>query len=191
MSDVEPDTAELLSELTRELRRIQHEVTPERRSFHRDIARFTSEVAIPALILMLKTNIQMLELLRRTIRIAEGREPSRERGTEMRKRAEQLGQVTLSRLDEVLVELQTAVEGRPNDDRTQQLIDDARALREQIQDEFEGESTHEGVSIDVEEELRALKDNLDDETAGSGDGASGDGPDDSTRGDADTPDDER
>ena len=178
-ADGEPDVTELLADLTQELRRIQREVEPERRSLRRDLARFTSEVAIPAMILVLKTNIQMLELLRRAIRIAEGRERDHASG-EMRQRAERLGQATLSQLDRLLVDLQSAVEGRPNDERARQLIDEARSLRKEIQNEFETDldSETEGVNIDVEAELRALKNDIDnhsddeDDKPDDGDGTS-------------------
>ncbi len=99
----------------------------------------------------------------------------------MRKRAEQLGQVTLAQLDNVLSELQGAVEERPDSDRSVQLIEEARNIRQQIQDELntDGESIEDAdeVDIDVEAELRALKDDLDDQpdTSGNGDGSTGDG----------------
>lgn len=191
MSDAggEPDVTELLADLTQELRRIQREVEPERRSLRRDLARFTSEVAIPALILVLKTNIQILELLRRTIRIAEGRELDHGQGGEMRERAERLGQATLSQLDTLLVELQSAVEGRPNDERARQLIDEARSLRQEIQDEFETDldPETESVNIDVEAELRALKNDIDQPPSSGSDGdgsnkGNDDGSDDTSGG---------
>jgi len=185
MSDTspDPDITELLADLTQELRSLQQEVEPDRdRSLRRDLARLTSEVAIPGLILLLKTNIQVLQLLRRAIRIADGRNPRQSRETgEMRKRAEQLGQVTLAQLDNVLSELQGAVEERPDSDRSVQLIEEARNIRQQIQDELntDGESIEDAdeVDIDVEAELRALKDDLDDQpdTSGNGDGSTGDG----------------
>jgi hypothetical protein len=177
MSDAsaDPEVTELLADLTRELRSLQREVEPDRQDpLRRDLARFTSEVAIPGLILLLKTNIQALELLRRAIRIADGREPRRERvDSEVRERAERLGQVTLARLDDVLGELQGAVEERPQSDRSVQLIEEARDIRQQIQEEFETDSEDvETVDIDVEAELRALKDDIDDGKKG-GDGRSG------------------
>ena len=200
MSDeTDPDVAALLADLTRELRRLQREVEPDReslrphRSLRRDLARFTSEVAIPALILVLKTNIQVLELLRRTIQIAEGRETGRARATpEVRDRAAQLGQATLSGLDRVLVDLQAAVEGRPDDERAQQLIEEAQTLRAEIADELDGEPEETAaVAIDVEQELRALKDDLDngagDEGTGYGGEETGHDGGDTDEGDDGTP----
>ena len=179
----DPDVTELLADLTQELRSLQQEVEPDRdRSLRRDLARLTSEVAIPGLILLLKTNIQVLQLLRRAIRIADGRPPRQSRGTgEMRDRAEQLGQITLARLDDVLSELQGAVEERPDSDRSVQLIEEARNIRQQIQEEFktdgEGVEDVDDVEIDVEAELRALKDDLEDQpdTDGNGDDSTDDG----------------
>jgi Asp-tRNA(Asn)/Glu-tRNA(Gln) amidotransferase A subunit family amidase len=189
MSDAsaDPDVTKLLADLTRELRDLQREVEPDReRSLRRDLARFTSEVAIPGLILLLKTNIQALELIRRAIRIADGRQPRRERvDSEVRERAERLGQVTLARLDDVLSELQGAVEDRPQDDRSVELIEEARAIRQQIQEEFETDDEDvEEVNIDVEEELRALKDDLDDNGNEGADGGRGSGRDEHSGGDS-------
>ena len=187
MNDADPDVTELLADLTRELRRLQREVEPgrrrPRRPSPRGLARFTSEVAIPALILLLQTQIRTLELLRRTIRLAEGRDPRGEHtGSEMRKRAETLGQATLTQLDDALSEVQSAIEGRPESDRAHDIISEARDLREQIQNELdsepasvedsttlhrktgriedEGENT-DPVGIDVEAELQSLKDQTD------------------------------
>jgi hypothetical protein len=169
MSDAsaDPDLSELLADLTRELRRLQREVEPDRRSrsrrrsVGRDLARFTSEVAIPGLILLLRTNIRALELLRRAIRLAEGREPQSSSPSSMRQRAETLGSVTLSQVDTVLGELQSAVEERRDDERAQELIAEARTLREQIQSELDTDGEEvDAVDIDVEAELRALKDDI-------------------------------
>ena len=175
----DPDLTELLADLTHELRRLEREVEPEPRGrlpTRSELARFTSEVAIPGLILLLQTQIRALELLRRTIRLAEGREPT-PRHQSVKNRAEQLGTATLSQLDSVLAELQSAIDGRPEDDRAKRLLDDAQRLQEQIQSELETKtaqqspSTDEPVSgtvepmdtvgIDVEEELQSLKGTLD------------------------------
>jgi hypothetical protein len=186
-SSGDPDIAELLGDLTQGLRRLQREAESSRdRPLRQDLARFTSEVAIPGLILLLKTNIQALELLRRAIRIAEGRELRQERTSpEMRDRVERLGQVTLARLDDVLTEMEDAVEGRPADDRSVELIQEARNIRQQIQEELgaDGEDADE-VDIDVEAELRSLKDDIDDATGDSTNGTDdGTDPDEPGTGD--------
>lgn len=178
MSDADPEVTELLRDLTRELRRLQREVEPDRKvrpPTADELARFTSEVAIPALILMLRTQIRALELLRRTIRLAQGHDPtSQPRAPNVRAHAERVGHATLDQLDSVLADLQDAIEARPNDDRAQELIDEARGIREEIQAELEpaedGLPETDPVDIDVEAELESLKSQLEDDDE--------DGPDD-------------
>lgn len=192
-ADGEPDVTELLTDLTRSLQELQREVEPDRRlrpPTPRELSRFTSEVAIPGLILLLRTNIRALQLLQRTIRLAEGREQTGggSAASEARDRAERLGRATLTQLDDTLSELQSALEGRPTDDETRELLSEARRLRGEIQDELTesgqpeegvpgdspGETTDESVDIDVESELRSIKDNLEDDP---GDGNQSDGRD--------------
>jgi hypothetical protein len=204
-ADADPDVTELLADLTRSLQEIQTEIEPDRRlrpPTPRELSRFTSEVAIPGLILILETNIRVLKLLQRTIRLAEGKDPTGGKAVpEMRDRAERLSRATLSQLESTLSEVQSAVEGRPDNDETQQLLSEARKLRDQVQDELERRSqqragTTEGASdegsegqgidqtelqddtvdIDVEAELKSIKDNLDDVEDGS-DGQADDGSD--------------
>jgi hypothetical protein len=190
----EPELTELLRDLTRELRRLEREVEPDRRirpPTGNELARFTSEVAIPGLILLLKSQIKALELLRRTIRIAEGRQVrgASTGATEVRNRAEQLGSATLTQLDAVLADLQDAIEGRPANERSNELITEARELQERVQAELSTEDTEpsasevEQVDIDVEAELRSLKDQVEEDPGDDGNGHAGggdtDGSDDS------------
>jgi len=205
MSDADPDVTELLTDLTRSLRELQREMEPDRRlrpPTPRTLSQFTSEVAIPGLILLLQTNIRALQLLQRTIRLAEGREPTDSSATasEARDRVEKLGRATLTQLDETLSEVQSALEGRPPDDETRELLSDARQLRDEIQgkladgsdgsagdpdsDERPVDRERDTVDIDVESELQSIKNNLEDDdgdddqshgTAGSeGNGRPGD-----------------
>jgi len=203
-ADTGPEVTELLADLTQSLRELQTEMEPERRlPTPRQLSQFTSEVAIPGLILILQTNIKALQLLQRTIRLAEGREP-RSSGSavpEMRERAEELSRATLAQLDDTLSDIQSAVEGRPEDDETRQLLSEARRLRDEIRDELESGdagaqpsdaagSERDGakqdgvtreedmVDIDVEAELRSLKGNLEDDEPDS----PGEGPTDGDRG---------
>lgn len=198
MSDApeEPELTELLRDLTRELRRLEREVEPDRRirpPTGNDLARFTSEVAIPGLILLLKSQIKALELLRRTIRIAEGRQvrSASTGASEVRNRAEQLGSATLTQLDAVLADLQEAIEGRPANERSNELITEARELQERVQEELSTQDTErsfsegEQVDIDVEAELRSLKDQVEDDP-GNGQDSPADG-DDSDDDDPDSP----
>lgn len=190
-TDSDPEVTELLADLTMELRRLQREVEPERPRglpTRHDMARFTSEVAIPALILLLQTQIRALELLRRTIRLAEGRDPTN-RQRAVRTRAEQLGDATLAQLDTVLTELHAAIEGRPENDRARQLLDEAKTIQREIRDELDVDDssdqradteidstqpTSDALAIDVEEELRSLKGELEGSDGDGGDNRDGD-----------------
>jgi len=175
MSDADqPDVTRLLRDLTAELRRLQREVDADSGPpgpSSGDLSRFTSEVAIPGIILVLETNIRVLRLLRRTIRMADGRDPRRERGqSEVRARAEALGQTTLEKLDDALAELQSSVEESEGGEM-EEILREARALQTDIRErldsgqesdlEARGSVDGEPVGIDVDAELRAIKNDLD------------------------------
>lgn len=202
MSDSEPDPelSELLTDLTRTLRELEREVEPERPDGPRlptpsELSRFTSEVAIPGLILLLRTNIRALQLLRRAVRLADGRNPSPDGAvTEARSRAEKVGRASLSQLDDVLSELQSSLEARPEEDEASEILSRARDLRQELQNEMQregtdvsvedsegidGETQDDAVSIDIESELRSLKDNIDEAENGDDNGED-DGDDDGT-----------
>lgn len=185
-ADTDPELTALLSDLTGTLRELQEEAEPDRRPrlpSPETLSQFTSEVAIPGLILVLETNIRSLQLLRRAIRIADGRDPSPD-GTvaDVRSRAEEVGQATLRQLEGSLDELQSALEERPPDDEARQLLSRARELQEEVTQQLDAERTapsdsdadgdvetvdrtpddgSESVSIDVESELQTIKENLD------------------------------
>lgn len=193
----EADVTRLLRDLTRELQTLQRELESERRRglpTRKQLSRFTSEVAIPGIILILETNIRALKLLRRAIRLAEDHEPQQSRGqqaaTEMKSRAEQLGQATLSRLDETLAEMQSSLEEQGKNDEVSELVAEARTLQQQISNQLDSakldgtaaqtaanttdspeagfdEPGSEPIGIDVEDELRSLKDNLENDDPGS------------------------
>lgn len=176
MSDDDEDVTALLSDLVGTLQDLETEVEPGTESgvprppTPEELLRFTSDVTIPAAILILKTNIEALKLLRRALRLAEGRPTNASGGQAVRDRATELSQATLSRLDDALTDLQGAVEGRPEDDQARELLAEARELRASLADQLaeepgvNGETTAEGtnVPVDVDAELRSLKDDIDD-----------------------------
>jgi hypothetical protein len=213
MSDAEsdPELAQLLTDLTTTLRELEQEVEPERPQGPRlptpsELSRFTSEVAIPGLILILRTNVRALQLLQRALRLADGRNPSPDSAvSEARTRAEEVGRASLAQLDDVLTDLQSALEARPENEQADELLSRARELREQVQDELAEDGTSpeeqgdgadpgmdqsDAVGIDVESELQSLKDNLDDVEAGDDQpDADGDAGSDEDGDDSDGPDD--
>lgn len=185
MTDPDDDISTLLSELVRTLQDLQREVEPRTESGRprpptpAELVRFTSDVTIPAAILVLKTNIEALKLLRRALRLAEGR-PATDSGT-VQERATELSRATLARLDDALSDLQGAVEGRPPDAEARELLTEARQLRESLAEQlarsesldggdFDAESTE--VPVDVDAELQSIKDDIDDVSDGNGEGGS-------------------
>jgi len=177
MSDSsDDDVTALLSDLVRTLQDLETAVEPTtvdgrpRPPSPSELLRFTSDVTIPAAILILKTNIEALKLLRRALRIADGRPSTSQSGTEeVRRRATQLSKTTLSRLDAALTDLQNAVEGRPQDEEARRLLEEARELRADLAAQLESESPGEvsdavegtEVPVDVDAELRSIKDEID------------------------------
>jgi hypothetical protein len=185
----DPDITRLLRDLTRELQRLQRELDGgPRPPSPGDLSRFTSEVAIPGIILVLETNIRVLQLLRRTIRMADGRDPrGNAGGSEVRARAERLGETTLAKLDDALAELQSSLEDREGNE-VDDILREARDLQAEIrerldvpdQPEVEADTQadidgDEPIDVDVDAELRAIKSDIDDEDGGEG--RAGDGQD--------------
>jgi hypothetical protein len=188
------DLARQAADLARSLRDLQRELEPDRRRgprppSPRELLRFTDEVAIPGLILLLETNIRALKLLQRSIRLADPGEGRRERegGSAVRDTAVEVSQETLSRLDSALADLQEAIEGRPENDEAREVLDDARSLRAEINDRLapgtatDGTTTEESASVestdeqvdvpvDVDAELQSIKDQVHDDSGGEGSG---------------------
>ena len=186
------DLTALITDLVTTLQELETEVEPTtdsglpRPPTPGELLRFTSDVTIPAVILILKSNIKALKLLRRALRMADGRPTSTGSASdEVRQRASDLSRATLSRLDDALTDLQQAVEGAPEDEEARELIQEAQQLRDQIRDQLADETGERGdsepaqvtdVPVDVDAELRSIKDDIDsrDETdsgAENGDGS--------------------
>lgn len=180
MSGSETELTRVLSELTRSVEQLQSELEPSggppRPPTPRQLARFTSEVTIPAIVLVLETNVRALKLVQRALRIANGREPSSGAGGATRERAVKLGEATLSRLDDALADLGDALEGRPPDDEARRLLDQIRDIESEVESQLAAADTDVsvddsarsgGVDIDVDAELQSLKDDIDDADDGS------------------------
>jgi hypothetical protein len=188
----------LVGDLVQAVEELQSELdsggrSPLRPPTPRELARFTSEVTIPAIVLALETNVRVLKLLQRTLRLASGADPGTSSTTGARERAEAAGRSTLSRLDDLLADLQSALEKRPSDDPARELLDEAQSLRVELDDRLaaaggdnEGEQARPGggdgstsgdgteVDVDIESELRSIKDDVDGDDDGdeSSDGKS-------------------
>jgi len=183
MTDRDDELAETLDELTEtiaELRAELETVRERRRQRLRpptpgELLQLADEVAIPTLVAVLEANLRALEAFQRGIQLVRTDREVRDRSDAVadatRSRAEELRRTTLDGLDTALVELQRAVgEGAlPRDRRARELIEEARELREEVDDRLR-DAGSEAVEIDVADGRR------DEETAGSDD-AAGDGED--------------
>jgi len=196
-SSDDTDVGPLVADLVTTLQELETEFEPRTESglprppSPRELMRFTSDVGIPGVILLLRTNIEALKLLQRALRLADGRAPTTGSGSaEVRQRAEQLSRTTLSRLDGALADLQDAVEGRPEDEDARELLDEARELRNEVEERLrqraDGDAPaldadesddpaetvpDESVPVDVDAELRSIKDEFGSGLDGNGDGA--------------------
>jgi molecular chaperone GrpE (heat shock protein) len=165
-----PSVEQQLSELTDRLDRLQAELKRDRRPplvprppRAEELRQFTSEVAIPGLILLLETNVRALKLLQRTLRMSQRSENA---SAETAQRASELGSTALARLDDALAQAQSALEGQPPDSEARELLDEARSLQQEVQNRFEDddlESIETGPVVDVEAELQSIKDQVDDD----------------------------
>jgi hypothetical protein len=198
MSDRGTDTklTREVGALIRTLEDLQDELDPGRRRrlglpTPRDLLRFTSEVTIPATILVLETNVRVLRLLQRTIRLTTGEaETSTDASSGVRDRATALGRETLRGLDAALADLESTVEGTPSDDEAASLLAEARTLRDEVDARLaaegelgdasgveDGESSRrdrERVDVDVEAELQSIKDDIDEGSDPEDRGSDGD-----------------
>lgn len=132
------DLSRLVGELVTALRDLESELepAPDRRMrppSPRELRRFTSEVAIPGVILVLETNIRALRLLQHALEVRERADRTREGVDRVSDRARSVSETSLDRLDDALADLEGAIEGRPPDDEAATLLEEARALRAEVQ----------------------------------------------------------
>ena len=145
-----------------------------------ELLELTDEFAIPALIAFLEANVRALEAFQAALRLARAGEAVGARGRETRREGERLGRDALDRLDDVLVDIQGALDGRPQDPTARTLADEARALRDEIDERLaesdrretgsahdrtvpvreEPDESGEDVAIDVDAELDSIRDSV-------------------------------
>ena len=107
-----------------------------------EVLRFADEVAIPGTIAVLEVNIKLLETVQRAIRVVDTGSRARDRAEDARGRASEsasrladVSDGTLSRLEDSLSDLQSALDGGgvPEDGAAGELLSEARALREDVE----------------------------------------------------------
>ena len=123
-----------LTELRRELRAERRRTPPKPPSLS-ELLRFTEQYTIPTLIALLEATIQSLELLRRTLRLADPERAVREESQTARRRLDSVGAEASGQLAGVLAELRTALSEAdlPENPESRRLIDDTQELTSEIE----------------------------------------------------------
>ena len=177
-----PDRAELaaqLDELEATLTDLRGELTDSQRGPPRpprlgELLRFTEQYTIPTLIALLEATIKSLELLQRTLRLADPTRAAREESEAARGRLDEVGTEAGQQLAGALAELRTALSETdlPENPESRDLIADARELTGEIEGRLrEAEGT---VSDQWDRERAGRRAQRDDATAGNGKPTAGD-----------------
>lgn len=157
------------------------------------LVEFTSEIGIPAAILVLRTNVAALELLQRSLRMLGDHEPRDDRSS-VRDRATEVASTSLSGLDAALADLGSALDAGSGDRSPDELLEEARRRTEELEAQLEstgarglggGTTAGPGTAVDVEAELESLRQSVDrsDATPDDGRDDSDDAHDDDGNGD--------
>lgn len=167
-SDPDEELADRVRRLEATLEALQDELesqdrglVPRRPPSIREVLAFADEFAIPAAIAVLDANRRMLELLQGAIRATE-------RGRSVGAASAPIARETVDRLDRALSDLQTTLHetSLPENDDARQLLQEARELRDEIDDRLAATGADTGedsaVEIDIDGEIESLKDDLDD-----------------------------
>lgn len=133
----------------------------------REVLRYTDQYAIPTAVTILQTQIQLLELLQQTIRLAERGDRAVSHAESTRAQAEVAAKETISRIEQAVRDLQDALtgEGLPADDQMNQLLQDIQRLNAELEESLETSTKADaaiadGHQVDVESELEAIKDEV-------------------------------
>jgi hypothetical protein len=168
----DPGIDRVLAEMVRSLRELEAELGarsgrgPLRPPTPSTLTRFASEVAIPGAILALRVNIETLKLLQRTLRMADGRTATGASEAEFTDRTRRVTRAALERLDDGLLAVRRAVEGRPPDDEARRLIERVRSLQADVEAQLDATGELEdppsgGVPVDVDAELESIRESID------------------------------
>ena len=100
-----------------------------------ELLQFTEQYSIPTLIALLEATIQSLELLRRTLRLADPGRATREETTNAQRQLDRLGTEAGEQVATTLEDLRNALSAteRPSNPESQRLLEDARGLTAEIE----------------------------------------------------------
>ncbi|ODR82219.1 hypothetical protein BG842_19670 [Haladaptatus sp. W1] len=160
----------------------------------REVLSFTGEYAIPTLITMLEANVRALKALQQIIRLVDPEyDPTEQARSDLSARAGRASRATLDRLQDTLNDVEGALTegGLPEEPRARRILEDARRLSDDIREEVSAgsEQADEGreladnsdaeeaeleeevdqPEVDVDAELRSIRDELGVRGNGSGD----------------------
>ena len=163
IADTASELADVLEDLQTELRESQRTgpfgfpapPTP------RELLRFTDDYAIPFMIAVLETNIRALRLLQGAIRLVDTGEQARQDARSTRDRAVSFSQSTLSRLDDVLSELEDSTlevsNGEyPRNPEARTILQEARDLRRELTEALAGSTRQTGSSQSTSTETTTI-----------------------------------
>ena len=130
LDELEATLTDLRSELRNEEQRGPPQ--PPRLS---ELLRFTEQYTIPTLIAILEATVRSLELLRRTLRLADPERAASEESAAVRGRLDEAGSEAGRQLADALTELRTALSDAdlPENAESRDLITDARELTGEIE----------------------------------------------------------
>jgi hypothetical protein len=124
--------------------------------------RLTERLAVPAAVAALEANVRLLEFLQDRLRAIEAREAGETRAT-----TTDVSERLLGRLDDALARMEDAIAEAdlPADAEARRLLERARDLNEEVRERAAGAEPprQDVVTIDVEEELDQLREDVGDE----------------------------
>lgn len=161
-----PSLSKLVAELAGAVADLQREMSGNRGRRGRGsgvdrLLRFTTDVTIPATILVLETNLRALGLLQRALRLANESERDYESTS-----VPTVGRSVVDHIDDALADVQSAVQSSAVNEQTRDQLEEVRELNRQLESRLAELSTDdgddEGATVDVEAELESIKQTYDD-----------------------------
>lgn len=126
--------------------------------------RLTERLAVPAAVAALEANVRLLEFLQDRLEAVERRE-----APDPGRTVTAVSEPMLDRLDDALARMERVIEESdlPQNAEARELLERARGLNQEVRERAQGMGTtpegDEVVTIDVEEELDQLKDDVEDD----------------------------
>lgn len=167
MNARDEDLADRVADLEEALRGVQSDLRQERNDFPRvptptDLLKFTDEYGIPAAIAFLEAHIRALELLQGMIRLTGVTSTP----TASEPAVERVSRTAVRRLDALVDDLKSSP--LPSEPESRSVLEEAQSLRDELAESIDTaespvEEVNRDIGIDVDDELSAIKSDVDDE----------------------------